>query len=91
MGAEMIAAKTAKRGADKPRQPQGISGPLRHLDDSKIAAIIATGATLAQVEEALLWAEGESDVLGKTDHPLTGAAARVYDILTVEEAFPEVP
>ena len=87
----MIAAKTAGRSPENPRQTQSIGELLRHLDATKIAAVIATGATTAQVEEALLWAEGESDVLGKTGHPLTGAAARVFDILTAEDAFPEEP
>lgn len=89
----MIAEKkiVSERNTDEPRRRQGLGELLRHLDDSKIAAVIATGATLAQVEEALLWAEGESDVLGKTNHPLTGAAALVYDILTTEETFPEEP
>lgn len=89
----MIAQNDAEHGhaVDKPQRTQVMSELLQHLDDSKVAAIIATGATLANVEEALLWAEGESDVLGKTGHPLTGAAASVYEILTAEEAFPEEP
>jgi len=64
---------------------------LHHLDDFRIAAILETGASLSEVEEALLWAEGASDELAKSGHPLTGGAARVYEILVAEEAYPEEP
>lgn len=87
----MIAQKESahRRVLEKLGQNHTLSELLLHLDDSKVAAIAATGATLAEVEEALVWAEGESDVLGKTDHPLSGGAACVYEILTAEEAYPE--
>lgn len=86
---------TARKGSgrrsatNKPARAQSMSELLRNLDDSKAAAILATGATVANVEEALLWAEGASDVLGESGRPLAGASARVYKILTAEESYPE--
>jgi hypothetical protein len=89
----MIAQKESEHRctAEELARTKTLGELLQHLDDSKVTAIAATGASLANIEEALLWAEGESDVLGKTDHPLTGAAAAVYEILIAEEAYPNEP
>jgi len=63
-----------------------IFGPL---PDARIAAILATGATVRQLEEAAAWAAGESDVMGQMRRPVSGPVAVVYDILTANEAFAE--
>ena len=55
--------------------------------DSKVAAILATGATLEDLEEAVAWASGESDVMGEERLPLSGLASVLYDILTADEAY----
>ncbi|MCS6778624.1 MAG: hypothetical protein NZ555_02840 [Geminicoccaceae bacterium] len=57
---------------------------VRDDDPEKLAQILATGATIAEIEKAVLWASGAEDVLGEAPHPLEGAAARVYDILTAD-------
>jgi hypothetical protein len=59
-----------------------ILGPI---DDAKASAILAAGASLQDLEEAAQWVAGESDVMGELERPLTGVAAEVYDILTVDE------
>lgn len=61
------------------------------IEDSKIAAIIATGATKAELEEAAGWALGESDILGKLQRHASPRVAQLYEILsaTVEETLPE--
>lgn len=54
-------------------------------DDAELLARIqATGASVVEIEKALLWARGEAEILGETPHPLEGAAAAVYDLLTAE-------
>lgn len=53
-------------------------------DPETLAQIQATGASLAEIEKAVLWASGAEDVLGDAPHPLEGAAALVYDILTAD-------
>jgi hypothetical protein len=58
---------------------------VRDDDPEKLARILATGATIAEIEKAVLWASGAEDVLGDAPHPLEGAAALVYDILTADE------
>ena len=52
------------------------------LDDATIAAIDRTGATLAECEQAMLWAFGDADALQTSGQPPAGVIARVYDILT---------
>jgi hypothetical protein len=62
---------------------------LGALPDERIAAILATGVTVRQLEEAAAWAAGESDVMGHMRRPVSGPVAAVYDILTANEAYAE--
>jgi hypothetical protein len=57
----------------------------------RIEEIIATGATFEEVEVALAWAAGESDVMGEERLPLAGRAAEVYEIIAGDAEFPEEP
>jgi hypothetical protein len=61
-----------------------ITGPI---DAEKIAQILAARPTAEELEEAVAWAAGESDVMGELERPLTGTVARLYDILTAEEGL----
>jgi hypothetical protein len=47
--------------------------------------ILALHPTIAEVEEAALWAAGDGDVLAKAGHQLTTNAAEVLNILTANE------
>lgn len=64
----------------------GIAG---ETSDAKVAAILATEATVEDLEEAVAWASGESDVMGEERLPLSGLVSVVYDILTADEAYEE--
>lgn len=55
--------------------------------DWKLGAIIATGASLAEVEEAVAFAAGADDVMGEERKPLAGKVAEVYDILVADDAW----
>lgn len=57
------------------------------LDDAAVAAILATQATYLEIEEAVRWAAGEAEQLGKSGRALSPAAAAVYDILSSDPAF----
>jgi hypothetical protein len=58
---------------------------LGRYDDLRIAEIIGTGATAAEVVEAKRWAEGYKRTLGD-DQPLRPAVVtRLCDILRSEE------
>ncbi|MGB8276180.1 MAG: hypothetical protein WCF16_13025 [Alphaproteobacteria bacterium] len=64
----------------------GIVGPL---DDFRIARIIATGASAAELTEAFEWLS-EDDVMGpKLRRPLSGRVGELYDILTADQPEPE--
>ena len=56
------------------------------IEDTKVAAIVATGATLDDLEAAMAWAAGENDVMGDVRHLASPMIAAVYDILTADEA-----
>ena len=58
---------------------------LGDISDDKVVEILETGASLEQLEEAAAWLAGESDVMGEERLPLTGAAAKVYDIIARDE------
>ena len=62
---------------------------VRHLcgdiPDWKVAAIEKSGANAEELELALAWAYGESDVTGEARLPLTGLAAQLYEILIGDE------
>ncbi|MFQ5953930.1 MAG: hypothetical protein ACE5JZ_02580 [Kiloniellales bacterium] len=57
------------------------------LGDARIARILATGATVEDLEEAVAWAAGESDVMGEERLPLSGRVAKLYEILTADEDY----
>ena len=64
-----------------------ITGPI---DAAKIAEIMAARPTAEELEEAVAWAAGASDVMGELRRPLTGTVARLYDILTADRSFEEM-
>lgn len=57
------------------------------IEDAKLAAIEASGASMEELEEAAAWASGESDVMGNARHPLSSMVARLYNILTADEPY----
>ena len=79
--------------AKTPTDPSGqqtvthdmVVGLVGEIGNAKIAAILAAGPTLEDLEEAVAWAAGESDVMGEERLPLSGVAGQVYDILTADE------
>lgn len=72
----------ARHGRATLRQIREMVGDL---EAAKLEAILRAGATPAQLEEALAWAAGESDVMGDLERPLRGPVAAVYEILISEE------
>jgi hypothetical protein len=62
-----------------------VTGVVGRIDDVRAAEIIATGATIEELEEAVAWAASESDVMGDLRLHASPVVAKVYDLLTVEE------
>jgi hypothetical protein len=70
--------------------PEDVTHILGELDEARIAAILATGASVAELEEAAAWMAGESDVMGsELERPLAGVVAQVCEILAADEELPE--
>jgi len=69
----------------QPAKLHEIVALLGDIEAAKAEAILATGATMAQIEEAQAWVAGESDVMGDLEKPLNGTVAAVFEILSSEE------
>lgn len=66
------------------------------ISDDRLAAILATGATAAQVMEAFTWLTSDEYAGGRRPQPLTGIVADVHEILKpemadIEEEHPRSP
>jgi hypothetical protein len=61
------------------------------LLDWQVEAILATGATAADLAAAVAWFDGQDDVMGDERRPLTGVAGQVYDILAAGETLDDEP
>ncbi len=59
------------------------------ITDATISAILAVGASIADLEAAIAWAAGESDVMGEARRPLAGASAAIYELLAADDEFDE--
>jgi hypothetical protein len=79
---ESQSTRPSGRGALGHDEIRRIAGDV---GDARIAAIMATGASTEELEEAVAWAAGESDVMGEARLPLSGVVARLYDILVQDE------
>jgi hypothetical protein len=70
----------------QPAKLHEITELLGDIEAAKAEAILATGATVAEIDEARAWAAGESEAMGRElARPLRGAVAAVYEILSTEE------
>lgn len=60
---------------------------IGETDDSLILAIMNTGATYAEIEQALKWAGGGKDEPALDGQGLSPTAEIVYDILVSDPSF----
>ncbi len=61
---------------------------LGDIDDAEILEILALKPSIADLEEAAVWATGDGDVLDRSGRPLTGVAAKIVEILDTEAEEP---
>lgn len=54
---------------------------LGEIEDAKVLEILNLNPTEVDLEEAAEWAVGDGDIIDRQGHPLTGKAARIFDIL----------
>ncbi len=78
------------KGAAK-EHPLRSSDEIRHLvgpiADHTVVAILETGATIADLEAALIYARGEGNYIDRLGHPMTGKVAQVADILANDDLY----
>ncbi|HLA20100.1 MAG TPA: hypothetical protein VJZ74_01450 [Pseudolabrys sp.] len=61
-----------------------IQGILGNLDPAQMLAIMSLRPTVADIEEASVWLEGDTDVFGAGE-PIKGVASDIVTILTENE------
>lgn len=67
-----------------------IAETLDGASEATLAAILATGATVREFEEAVALAAGATDVMAEVRRPTTPRVAAIYDILvSLEREEPE--
>ena len=59
------------------------------ISDARVLAILDLGASRDALEQAVAWAEGQSDVLGELELPLSGVVSELHEILTAGEEWEE--
>ena len=74
----------SNRPGSRPASLHEIRAIVGDLEAAKLEAILTTRASAAEIEQALAWAAGETDVMGDLERPLTGPVAAVYEILASE-------
>ena len=75
----------AHQSEQRPATLAEIREMVGDVEAAKLEAILAMRATPGQIEEAMAWAAGESDVMGgQLGRPLAGPVAAVYEILASE-------
>ena len=79
------ASAAGPAGAPDRLTHEQITGVVGKIDDMRAAEIIATGATIEELEEAVAWATRESDVMGDLRLRGSPVVGKVYDLLTAEE------
>jgi len=61
-----------------------IQGILGNLDPAQMLAIMSLRPTVADIEEASVWLEGDPDVFGAGE-PVKGVASEIVTLLTENE------
>src|SRR5215813_1912797 len=71
----------SKRSSTPRLSADGVRKIVGRIRDDRITAILATGATAAQVTEAFTWLTSDEYLGGGLQRPLNGVVAEVYEIL----------
>jgi hypothetical protein len=83
--AAMMAAQAKAEGKPIAATRDDLLHLFGDIDERKVLDILALHPTIAEIEEASLWAAGDDDVLAKRGHPRSPTAAGIVDILVADE------
>jgi hypothetical protein len=83
----MVRSQNLDRGAT-PAKREDVQAILGNIDEGKLIEILELRPTVADLEEAVVVAAGDNDILGKSGHSLSAAAAEIADILARDEEDP---
>ena len=74
----------ADPGATASATPDDIKGALGDLDETQVLAIMSLRPTMADIEQASVWLDGDPDVFG-AGMAVKGVASEIVAILTENE------
>jgi hypothetical protein len=69
--------------------PETVRRLCGEITDGAVSAIVASRASLADLEAAVAWVDGASDAMGEARRPIVGAVAMLYDLLMAERSDDE--
>ena len=78
-------AVDAKAGAISSDDLKALVGDI---GDDRVIAILKLEPSVAELEQAAIWAVGNGDVLSRSGHPMTEKIAAIVEILTADEDEP---
>jgi hypothetical protein len=81
---EEVPMAKADPGATAPATPDDIKGALGDLDGAQVLAIMSLRPTIADIEQASVWLDGDPDVFG-AGMAVKGVASEIVAILTENE------
>lgn len=61
------------------------------ISDAQLAELLALRPTAAEIEQAVMWANNEGDIVDRSGHALEGKVAKILDILSAGEEEQEPP
>lgn len=76
-----MALQQRKTAAAPPLTAEDVRRIVGRIGEDRIASILATGATPAQVVEAVTWLSSDEYLAGGLERSLNGVVAEVYEIL----------
>ena len=71
--------------AEKPVPYEEVKRLFGDINEHQVAEIIASGATMTELEEVAAHLADETNVMGELERPLTGRALRIFRMLRRDE------
>ncbi len=79
--------QSGEHHSDSPATREQVQAVLGELADDKMLQIMELRPSMADVERAVMWLQGDADVFD-VDQPVKGISSRIVTILTANEEEP---